>query len=102
MLTAGGLLSIRIVPDPVAVFPAASSARASIKCVPSLEIETDGSHDPPPTRTWAIATPEVASEAEGEAVIGPPLYQPPPPAVPPLKETLTDGGTVSWRQVAED
>ena len=68
----GGVVSRRIVPLVVAVFPALSVAVAVRLYTPSVEAVKEE----PPLLMPTLATPDVASVAEAEAVTGPDLFQP--------------------------
>jgi hypothetical protein len=68
----GGVLSRRIVPLDVAVFPALSVAVAVRLYTPSMEAVKEEALPLIPR----LATPELASVAEAEAVTGPDLFQP--------------------------
>ena len=68
----GGVVSRRIVPLVVAVFPALSVAVAVRLYTPSVEAVKEEPLPLMPT----LATPDVASVAEAEAVTGPVLFQP--------------------------
>jgi hypothetical protein len=68
----GGVVSRRRVPLVVAVFPALSVALAVRVYTPSVEAVKEEPLPLMPT----LATPELASVAEAEAVTGPDLFQP--------------------------
>jgi hypothetical protein len=91
----GGVVSRRRIPLDVAVFPALSVAVALRLYTPSVEAVKEA----PPPLILTLATPELASVAEAEAVTGPDLFQP----FEPFGEGIVrvgDGATESTRMEA--
>jgi hypothetical protein len=68
----GGVVSRRRVPLDVAILPALSVALAARVYTPSVDVVNEA----PPPLILTLATPELASVAEAEAVTGPDLFQP--------------------------